>query len=80
MVMTATFTTTFLSTGNNTGIEVPEMVIDGFWWCRRPWAQPGGTVLRYYEDLPLTEIAEILDRPAATIRSDLRRALIRRLA
>jgi len=34
-------------------------------------------VLRYYEDLPLVEIAGVLDRPANTVRSDLRRALDR---
>jgi RNA polymerase sigma factor (sigma-70 family) len=31
-------------------------------------------VLHYYADLPLVEIAELLDRPASTVRSDLRRA------
>jgi RNA polymerase sigma-70 factor (sigma-E family) len=34
-------------------------------------------VLRFYEDLPLTEIARLLDRPAGTVRSDLHRALDR---
>jgi DNA-directed RNA polymerase specialized sigma24 family protein len=32
-------------------------------------------VLHYYEDLPLTEVAAVLDRPAVTVRSDHRRAL-----
>ncbi len=32
-------------------------------------------VLHYYEDLSLVEIASLLDRPAATVRSDHRRAL-----
>lgn len=32
-------------------------------------------VLRFYEDLALTDIAELLDRPESTVRSDLRRAL-----
>lgn len=32
-------------------------------------------VLRFYEDLPLSEIAQILDRRPSTVRSDLRRAL-----
>lgn len=32
-------------------------------------------VLHYYEDLSLTEIADLLGRPAATVRSDHRRAL-----
>ena len=32
-------------------------------------------VMRFYEDLPEAEIAEILDRPLGTIKSDLHRAL-----
>lgn len=40
-----------------------------------PWVQRAVIVLHYYEDLPLTEVAGILDRPAATVRSDHRRAL-----
>jgi RNA polymerase sigma factor (sigma-70 family) len=32
-------------------------------------------VLRFYEDLPLTDIARLLDRPEGTVRSDLHRAL-----
>lgn len=32
-------------------------------------------VLHFYEDLSLVEIAQILDRPQSTVRSDLRRAL-----
>ena len=32
-------------------------------------------VLRFYEDLPLVEIGILMDRPPATVRSDLRRAL-----
>jgi len=31
-------------------------------------------VLFYFEDLPVAEIAHILERPEATIRSDLHRA------
>lgn len=42
-----------------------------------PWAQRAVIVLRYYEDLPLSEVAEVLGRPAATVRSDHRRALER---
>jgi RNA polymerase sigma factor (sigma-70 family) len=42
---------------------------------RLPWAQRAVIVLRYYEDLPLTEVALVLDRPEATVRSDHRRAL-----
>ncbi|NGN94409.1 sigma-70 family RNA polymerase sigma factor [Nocardioides sp. KC13] len=43
--------------------------------ARLPWVQRAVVVLHYYEDLPLAEIADILDRPAATVRSDHRRAL-----
>lgn len=43
--------------------------------ARLPWVQRAVVVLHYYEDLPLTEVAVILDRPAATVRSDHRRAL-----
>ena len=32
-------------------------------------------VLRFYEDLPEAQIAEMLDRPLNTIKSDIRRAL-----
>jgi RNA polymerase sigma factor (sigma-70 family) len=42
-----------------------------------PWAQRAVVVLHYYEDLPLVEVAEVLSRPAATVRSDHRRALER---
>jgi len=43
--------------------------------ARLPWFQRAVVVLHYYEDLPLTEVASLLDRPAATVRSDHRRAL-----
>lgn len=43
--------------------------------ARLPWAQRAVVVLHYYEDLALTEVAAVLDRPAATVRSDHRRAL-----
>lgn len=39
------------------------------------WIQRAVVVLHYYEDLPLNEVAEVLDRPAPTVRSDHRRAL-----
>ena len=42
---------------------------------RLPWVQRAVVVLHYYEDLPFTEVAAILDRPAGTVRSDHRRAL-----
>lgn len=40
-----------------------------------PWTQRAVVVLHYYEDLPLTEVAVVLDRTASTVRSDHRRAL-----
>jgi RNA polymerase sigma factor (sigma-70 family) len=40
-----------------------------------PHRQRAVVVLRFYEDLSLTEIAALLDRPDSTVRSDLRRAL-----
>ena len=51
--------------------------VDEMWdqVARLPWAQRVVVVLHYYEDLSLVEIAAILDRRAATVRSDHRRAL-----
>lgn len=43
--------------------------------ARLPWVQRAVIVLHYYEDLPLIDVAAVLDRPAATVRSDHRRAL-----
>jgi RNA polymerase sigma factor (sigma-70 family) len=45
--------------------------------CGLPAHQRDAVVLRFYEDLPLGEIAEVLGRNPATVRSDLRRALNR---
>lgn len=42
---------------------------------RMPSQRRAVVVLHYYEDLPLVEVARILDRPEATVRSDHRRAL-----
>jgi RNA polymerase sigma factor (sigma-70 family) len=55
--------------------ELPE--VDETWAVlkRLPHRQRVVIVLRFYEDLPLLEIARLLDRPPATVRSDLRRAL-----
>jgi RNA polymerase sigma factor (sigma-70 family) len=55
--------------------EIPE--IDETWQHIKslPPNQRAVVVLRYYEDLPLVDIAALLDRPPATVRSDLRRAL-----
>ena len=51
--------------------------IDEMWALisRLPWTQRAVIVLHYYEDLPLTEVAVVLGRPASTTRSDHRRAL-----
>jgi RNA polymerase sigma factor (sigma-70 family) len=53
---------------------IPE--IDETWALvrRLPATQRAVVVLHYYEDLPLVEIGRLLDRPANTVRSDLRRA------
>ena len=40
-----------------------------------PPIRKAAIVLRYYEDLPEAEIAQILDRPLNTVKSDIRRAL-----
>lgn len=55
--------------------HVPEL--DETWALVRglPRVQRAVVVLHYYEDLPLTEIALVLERPPSTVRSDLRRAL-----
>jgi DNA-directed RNA polymerase specialized sigma24 family protein len=42
---------------------------------RLPRTQRAVVVLHYYEDLALTEVAAVLDRPPSTVRSDHRRAL-----
>lgn len=64
------------------GFQTPEPIthmpeIDETWRLIRglPAVQRAVIVLHYYEDLPLVEIADLLDRPASTVRSDLRRAL-----
>jgi RNA polymerase sigma factor (sigma-70 family) len=51
--------------------------IDDTWVqiAKLPWTQRAVVVLHYYEDLPLTEVAAILARPTATVRSDHHRAL-----
>jgi RNA polymerase sigma factor (sigma-70 family) len=57
-------------------IDGPE--IDGLWGLvgRLPAPQRAVVVLRFYEDLALADIAALLGRPASTVRSDLRRALM----
>jgi RNA polymerase sigma factor (sigma-70 family) len=40
-----------------------------------PRHQRAVLVLHYYADLPLVEIADLVGRPPATVRSDHRRAL-----
>jgi DNA-directed RNA polymerase specialized sigma24 family protein len=55
--------------------HIPEL--DETWALvqRLSWQQRAVVVLHYYEDLQLVEVAKILDRPDATVRSDHRRAL-----
>jgi RNA polymerase sigma factor (sigma-70 family) len=55
-----------------------EPELDGVWHFVQslPTAQRTVVVLRYYADLALVDIAEVIGRPASTVRSDLRRALI----
>jgi RNA polymerase sigma factor (sigma-70 family) len=57
--------------------EIPE--VDETWHVLRrlPQAQRTVVVLHFYEDLPLVDIAEMLGRPPATVRSQLHRALDR---
>ena len=61
----------------NEWLEAPE--IDELWskLGMLSDAQRAVIVLRYYEDLELVDIAEVLNRPASTVRSDLRRALMK---
>ncbi len=56
---------------------IPE--IDETWAVvqRLPATQRAVVVLHYYQDMPLVEIGHLLDRPASTVRSDLRRGLAR---
>ena len=60
-----------------TSIDQPE--VDEVWSCvqRLPTVQRAVVVLRFYEDLSLGDIATLLGHPASTIRSDLRRALMK---
>jgi RNA polymerase sigma factor (sigma-70 family) len=57
--------------------QIPE--IDETWLAiqQLPLTQRMVIVLRFYEDLSLATIAELLSRPPATVRSDLKRALDR---
>ena len=59
-------------------VEVGEPDLDGVWQFVQslPTAQRTVIVLRYYADLTLVDIADVIGRPASTVRSDLRRALI----
>lgn len=42
---------------------------------RLPWPQRAAVVMRHVADLPVPEIAEALDRPEGTVRSDIHRGL-----
>lgn len=56
---------------------VGEPVVDDTWAAVQQLSPVQRTVvvLRFYEDLPLNEIAQVIGRPESTVRSDLRRAL-----
>jgi RNA polymerase sigma factor (sigma-70 family) len=56
-----------------------EPEVDELWSLvqRLPAAQRAVVVLRFYEDLALADIASMLGRRESTVRSDLRRALLR---
>jgi RNA polymerase sigma factor (sigma-70 family) len=58
-------------------IDEPEL--DEMWTfvCALPTVQRAVVVLRFYEDLHLGQIAALLGRRESTVRSDLRRALIK---
>jgi RNA polymerase sigma factor (sigma-70 family) len=58
--------------------QTGEPELDGAWQFVQslPTAQRTVVVLRYYADLTLVDIADVIGRPASTVRSDLRRALI----
>lgn len=61
----------------DTATGIPEL--DETWAevRRLPAAQRTVVVLRYYEDLSLAEIAEVLDQPLGTVKSTLHRATAR---
>jgi len=60
------------------GVTTQPEVDEAWAYIRRlPARQRTVVVLHFYEDLALHQIADLLSRPAATIRSDLRRALNR---
>lgn len=65
--------------GPGADAAVGEPVVDETWALVRalPEVQRTVVVLRFYEDLALVQIAELLGRPESTVRSDLRRALLR---
>ncbi len=68
----------FRTTPLVTARELPgEPAVDETWLFVQslPIAQRTVVVLRFYEDLGLSEIASLLGRSASTVRSDLRRAL-----
>lgn len=56
-----------------------EPIVDETWDAVQQLSETQRTVvvLRFYEDLSLVDIAELLGRPESTVRSDLRRALLR---
>ena len=60
-------------------VLVGEPIVDETWDAVQKLSETQRTVvvLRFYEDLPLVDIAAVLGRAESTVRSDLRRALLR---
>lgn len=60
-------------------VLVGEPIVDETWDAVQQLSETQRTVvvLRFYEDLSLVDIADLLGRPESTVRSDLRRALLR---
>jgi RNA polymerase sigma factor (sigma-70 family) len=59
--------------------SIDEPVVDELWNLvqQLPAPQRAVVVLRFYEDLPIADIATQIGRPENTVRSDLRRALMK---
>jgi RNA polymerase sigma factor (sigma-70 family) len=59
--------------------SIDEPVVDELWSLvqQLPAPQRAVVVLRFYEDLPVADIATQTGRPENTVRSDLRRALMK---
>jgi RNA polymerase sigma factor (sigma-70 family) len=58
-------------------LVTPPPDVDQTWALiqKLPWERRAVLVLHYHADLPLVEVARLLDRPEGTVRSDHHRAL-----